>query len=105
MPPQHGLMSGAMSPPRIQTRETLGHQSGAHKLNHSTTGPAVFSIYKKVFLLYQSSPFSHPTAPHPKSLFLNPPIFVGYSPLSLLPFVANVIERVVNTYSVHFVIL
>ena len=27
MPPQHGLMSGAMSEPRIQTGETLGQQS------------------------------------------------------------------------------
>ena len=40
MPPQHGLMSGAMSSPRIQTGETLGRRSGAHELNHSATGPA-----------------------------------------------------------------
>ena len=40
MPLQHGLMSGAMSTPRIQTGETLGHQSRVHKLNHLATGPA-----------------------------------------------------------------
>ena len=40
MPPQRGLMSGAMSAPRIQTSETLGCQSGARELNHSATGPA-----------------------------------------------------------------
>ena len=34
MPPQHGLMSGAMSAPRIQTGETLGHWS-----TNSTTRP------------------------------------------------------------------
>ena len=40
MPPQHGLMSGAMSVPRIRTSETLGHQSQARELNHSAPGPA-----------------------------------------------------------------
>ena len=40
MPPHHGLMSSAMSAPRIQTGETLGHRSRAHELNHSATGPA-----------------------------------------------------------------
>ena len=40
MPPQHGLMSSAMSAPRIQTGETLGHRSGVRKLNHSAVGPA-----------------------------------------------------------------
>ena len=40
VPPQHGLMSGAMSPPRIRTGETLGCRSGAHELNHSAMGPA-----------------------------------------------------------------
>ena len=38
--PQHGLMSGTMSAPRIQTGETLGRCSGARQLNHSATGPA-----------------------------------------------------------------
>ena len=40
MPPQHGLMSGAMLGPMIQTGKTLGHQSGASELNHSATGLA-----------------------------------------------------------------
>ena len=35
MPPQHGLMSGARSAPRIWTSETLGHQCGAGKRNCS----------------------------------------------------------------------
>ena len=39
-PPQHGLMSGAMSMPGIRTHKTLGCRSGAHKLNHSATGLA-----------------------------------------------------------------
>ena len=38
--PQHGLMSGAMSVPRIQTSETLGRRSTASELNHSATRPA-----------------------------------------------------------------
>nr|XP_023499823.1 uncharacterized protein LOC111774057 [Equus caballus] len=38
--PQHGLMGGAMSAPRIQTHETLGHQSRVCELNHSAMGPA-----------------------------------------------------------------
>ena len=38
MPPQHGLMSGAMSAPRIRTCKALGHRFGAHKLNHSAMG-------------------------------------------------------------------
>ena len=38
MPLQHGLMSGAMSAPRIWTGETLGRQSGARELNYSATG-------------------------------------------------------------------
>ena len=38
MLPQHGLMSGAMSIPRIRTGETLGRRSGAHELNHSAAG-------------------------------------------------------------------
>ena len=40
MPSQHGLMSGAMSMPRIQTSETVGRQSGAHEFNHLASGPA-----------------------------------------------------------------
>ena len=39
-PPQHGLMSGAMSEPRIWTDETLGGRSRARELNHSASGPA-----------------------------------------------------------------
>ena len=34
---EHGLVSGAMSAPRIRA---LGHRSGAHELNHWATGPA-----------------------------------------------------------------
>ena len=76
-PPQHGLMSGAMSAPRIRTSETLGHRSGARELNHSAMGPApvvlvfnfiqisnqldqflidlsrdILCIYKETFVLY-----------------------------------------------------
>ena len=40
MLPQHGLMSGAMSAPRIWTSETLGRQNREWELNHSATGPA-----------------------------------------------------------------
>ena len=36
-PPQLGLTSGAMSPPRIRT---LGRCPGAHELNHSAAEPA-----------------------------------------------------------------
>ena len=39
-PPQHGLISSAMSTPRIWTSETLGSWSGARELNHSAMGPA-----------------------------------------------------------------
>ena len=39
-PPQRGLMSSAMSRPRIRTGKTLGLQSRARKLNHSGTGLA-----------------------------------------------------------------
>ena len=39
-PPQHGMMSRAMSAPRIQTGETLGRRSGVWELNHLATGPA-----------------------------------------------------------------
>ena len=42
--PQHGLMSGAMSMPRIPTGEILGHRSRARELNHSATGPAPYPI-------------------------------------------------------------
>ena len=35
---------GAMSAPRIQTGETLGHRSGACKLNHSPTGVATQNL-------------------------------------------------------------
>ena len=40
MPPQHGLMSAAMSTLRIQTGESLGSRSGEPELNHLATGPA-----------------------------------------------------------------
>ena len=40
MPPQQGLMSGAMSAPRIWTGETLGCRSGVCEPNHSAMGPA-----------------------------------------------------------------
>ena len=40
MLPEHGLMSSAMSLPRIRTGETLGRQSGGRKLNHLAMGPA-----------------------------------------------------------------
>ena len=47
MPPQCGLMSGAMCAPRIQTGETLGHWSRACERNHSATGlaPWPMSLY------------------------------------------------------------
>ena len=44
MPPQHGLMSSAVSAPRIWTGETLGHWSRGSELNHSATKPAPGSI-------------------------------------------------------------
>ena len=37
---RHGLMSSAMSVPKIRTGDTLGCWSGVHRLNHSTMGPA-----------------------------------------------------------------
>ena len=40
MLPQRGLMSSAMSAPRIPTGESLCRRSGAHELNQWTTGPA-----------------------------------------------------------------
>ena len=43
MPPQHGLMSGAMSMPRIQTLE---RRSEAHELNHLATGPAPYPYFR-----------------------------------------------------------
>ena len=49
MLPQHGLMSSAMSTPRIWTSEILGRQSGVHKLNHSATGPAPEVDFKTSF--------------------------------------------------------
>ena len=47
MPPQHGLMSGARSSPRMPISETLGHRSRAHELNHSATEPASEIILNK----------------------------------------------------------
>ena len=44
-PPQHGLMSGAMSTPRIRTSETLGRHRGAGELNHLAVGqPPIFFL-------------------------------------------------------------
>ena len=40
MRPQHGLMSGARLGSRIQTGESLGRRSRAHKLQHWATGLA-----------------------------------------------------------------
>ena len=40
MPPQHGLISGAMSVPTIWTGETPGRWSSSRELNHLATGPA-----------------------------------------------------------------
>ena len=48
-PPQCGLMSGAMSAPRIQIGETLGHRSETGELNHSATGPARLVFNKASF--------------------------------------------------------
>ena len=45
-------MSSARFAPRIQTGETPGHWSGAHKLNHLATGPAPATI---VILLKSTS--------------------------------------------------
>ena len=53
MPPQHGLMSGARSVPRIRTSETLGHQNGVCELNHSATGLAPdFFFWCFLFIIY-----------------------------------------------------
>ena len=43
--PQHGLMSGAMSTPRIQTSEIPAPQSRVHELNHSATGLAPVTLF------------------------------------------------------------
>ena len=44
MLPQRGLMSGAMSAPRIRTSGTPGHGSGALELNHSAMGPTLICL-------------------------------------------------------------
>ena len=59
MLPQHGLMSGAMSAPRIRTGETLGRQSGARELNYSATGRAPYVW----FFWGITIPFSTATVP------------------------------------------
>uniref|UniRef100_A0A9L0TL24 Coiled-coil domain containing 126 n=2 Tax=Equus TaxID=9789 RepID=A0A9L0TL24_HORSE len=41
-PPQHGLMSGATSTPRIRNSEALGCRSRTHELNHLAMGPAPY---------------------------------------------------------------
>ena len=44
-PPQHGLMSGAMSAPRIWTGETPGHQAeGANSVGHGAGPQTTFKI-------------------------------------------------------------
>ena len=46
MPPQSGLTSSSMSVPRIQTSETLGHQSGALESNHwATSQPRLIGFF------------------------------------------------------------
>ena len=60
MPPQHGLMSGAMSAPRISTHKTLGCRSRAHKLNRSATGPAPGTyIFVRSMPAFSTSNFFH----------------------------------------------
>ena len=44
---QHGLMSSAMSAPRIRTSETLG-QSRARELNHLAMGLAPITYFLKI---------------------------------------------------------
>ena len=45
MLPQHGLISGAMSTPRIQTSKTLSRRSRAREFNHLVMGPAPWSHF------------------------------------------------------------
>ena len=54
--PQHGLMSSAMSVPRIRTYETLGCLSRACKLSHWATGPAPSQSFlmKSIIHLYKN---------------------------------------------------
>ena len=49
MPPHRGLMSSAVSVPRIQTGETLGLQSRAHELKHLAPRPAPRRIFLNFF--------------------------------------------------------
>ena len=60
-PPQRGLMSGAMSVPRIRTGKTLGHRSGACKPNHSAMGlaPGRFLFLKNQIELLEMSTIMH----------------------------------------------
>ena len=44
-PPQHGLMSGAVSTPRIQTTKILGCQSRAHKTTRPWGRPPISVIF------------------------------------------------------------
>ena len=46
MPPQHGLMSGAWSAPRIWTGETLGHYNRAQELFGPRWAPRFFFQWK-----------------------------------------------------------
>ena len=46
-PPQRGLMSGAMSTPRIRTGEKPGHRSGVCEINHWAMGLAQENIFKE----------------------------------------------------------
>ena len=50
MPPQHGLMSGARSVPRIQTSEALGHKEERKNLA-TAKGPAPLMVLLLLFFL------------------------------------------------------
>ena len=75
-----------MSVPRIRTGETLGHRSGAPKLNHSATGRPRFDFLKSSSGV--NSKASHDLAPAYLSNFisynfLSPPLI----PATLTSFV------------------
>ena len=55
MPPQHGLMSGAMSTPRIRTYKTLGRRSRACQLNHLAMGPALTIVLRHCLNKYHNA--------------------------------------------------
>ena len=78
MLPQHGLTSGAMSVPRIQTGKTLGCQSGTHKLNDLAMGLAPPPFYWKEFGWINNSVMKVLFSPNFKDIVLLP----SYWPLS-----------------------